>query len=574
MNPSCSAPGRNARSTARFHSTPRQHRHTSWTTATATATATTTTTAMIKILLASLALLSTASAAITCALPAGGTYKAGDGVVLDWGSDGTSPVVSDIVSVNGSLFCNTGTKIAEFAIPNLTGSYNWTLPSVGNATTVGGTIGTCAQNAFHMEYSGMANGFLGIVKIPWGPVQCGTISILPAPNGTLTTTTTTTSPTSTSTTATSSPTASNIADSSNGGLSTVVIVVIAVVAAVIVTLSFVALVVCLRRRRRQRKLDSVLMPWNPNANNINRISHASTANINGFTKISSMDDGPGSGLPEDSGSGSGGGGAGGMSSVAGGGGRGVGLVGAVFALKSQQDRPLSSRNQYYPDEADYGNYGYQQQELLQSQQQQQQQQGYQQGYDGYNEDDAYYNPYYASGGLEGAAAAAAMNHSTTSFYSYGSGAPNGARLSGPYGQDPYQSAPDLYQQLQQQHQHQQQHQQQPHPQRGYYPLPPTNTSSSAVNLARARSPEATPGLGPQQQDSGPLGSALTSLPITTSSRSSSPRRGPQKIVMPEMGRKEAVAEDKEKKKDKDMDERKDEDTSIKVVVSSPTKAEA
>lgn len=178
------------------------------------------------LLVSCLAFLSTASAAITCALPAGGIYKAGDNVVLDWGSDGVSPVVKDIISVNGTLYCNTGNvKIIEFPIPILTGGYTYTLPSVGNATTIGGTVGECAANAFHMEYSGLANGFLGISKVPWGPVTCGTITILPAPNGTITTTTMTMS----STSSTASPTSSTSPDSSNGGLSTTIIVVIAVV---------------------------------------------------------------------------------------------------------------------------------------------------------------------------------------------------------------------------------------------------------------------------------------------------------------------------------------------------------
>lgn len=139
------------------------------------------------------------------------------------------PVVTDIASINGTLYCNSGTKIADVSIPNLTGPYNWTVPGVGNATIAGGTQGLCAMNAFHVEYSGEAWGFLNAIKSPFGPVRCGTITIMPAFNGTVTTTTTTMS--STTTTSSSSPTETSPSSdgSTSGGLSTVVIVVIAVV---------------------------------------------------------------------------------------------------------------------------------------------------------------------------------------------------------------------------------------------------------------------------------------------------------------------------------------------------------
>ncbi|KAF9922258.1 hypothetical protein FBU30_007666 [Linnemannia zychae] len=429
----------------------------------------------------SLALLTTATASITCALPAGGTYKAGDSVILDWGSDGNSPVVSDIVSVNGSLYCNSGVMITEFPIPVLTGSYNWTLPSVGNATTVGGTVGTCPGNAFHMQYSGMANGFLNIMKIPWGPVQCGTITILPAPNGTVTTTTMTP-------TATATP----INESGGGGLSTIVIVVIAVIIAVVVTLSFVALAVCLRRRRRQRKLDNVLMPWNTGINSNN----ASTTNHNRFSKVPSLEDDPGS--PDIPRSRPISGGIGTSSAAAVGAETGAQVS---FALKSQANR----NKQYYGDE-----YGYQQEQLLQ-----QQQQGYPSEYDGYNEEDVYYNPYYASGGIP----AVVSQSDPSSFYSQTSA--------------PYQSATDLYQQLQQQQQ------QQP----GYFPPPPqghlsTISLPTSTNLGFLRNPISAP--APTGRNSMPIGSVLASMPVNNSG-SSSPKRGPQ-IVMSEMGRKEAEAD--------------------------------
>lgn len=143
------------------------------------------------------------------------------------------PVVTDIASINGTLYCNSGAKIADVSIPNLTGPFNWTVPGVGNATTVGGNQGVCPMNAFHVEYSGEAWGFLHAIKSAWGPVRCGTITIAPADNGTLTTTTTTMSSTSTRT-STGTPTVTDPSeqDSKSGGISTVVIVVIAVVSTI------------------------------------------------------------------------------------------------------------------------------------------------------------------------------------------------------------------------------------------------------------------------------------------------------------------------------------------------------
>ncbi|KAG0269608.1 hypothetical protein BGZ95_001999 [Linnemannia exigua] len=532
MNPSCSAPGQDTRPTAQFQRTLIQQQSSK----TVTRTKTITSTAIF--LLACLALLSTVSAAITCALPAGGTYKAGDGIILDWGSDGFQPTVDKLVSVNGSLFCNTGVSIAQFPIPVLTGSYNWTLPSVGNATTVGGTVGTCTGNAFHMEYSGMYTGFLGLGPYPWGPVRCGTITILPAPNGTITTTTTTmTSTTTTSSTPSATETSGN---SSGGGLSTTIIVVIAVVAAVLVTLSIVALVVCSRKRRRQRKLNNALMPWNSTLNSNNH--PPSTTNNNGFSKIaSSVDDEPRPHNEVGSGSGSGSGNVAGerVSGASAVGGAGL----TAFALKAQPMVPQPSQNQYYGDDGDYGNYGYQQQQQQLLQQQQQQRQEYQQqGYDGYNEEeDAYYNPYYATGGMGPTTAAVVNQSNQSSFYNHHSGGGNGGVGAGSHMRlsflpDPYQSSPDMYQMQQQ---------------RSFYPPPPVGLMTTSPNAPNAtiglvaRNPERNrPGISsPAGQELGPLGSALTSLPTANSSESSSPRRGPQ-VVMAEMGRKEAEKAEK------------------------------
>ncbi|KAF9361430.1 hypothetical protein BGX34_007140 [Mortierella sp. NVP85] len=439
-----------------------------------------------------LSVLSQVSASITCALPAGGTYKAGDSIILDWGSDGTQPVVSEITSINGTLYCNANNlKIADVSIPNLTGPFNWTVPDVGNATTIGGTVGTCAQNAFHIEYSGEASGFLGITKIPWGPVRCGTITISPAPNGTLTTTTTAMSSTSRTSAA---PTATETsADSEGGGLSTTVVAIVAVVATLVVTLSAVALVVCLRKRRRQRKLDKVLMPWN-------------AGSVNRFSKVSTTEDGSTSPRPSGVDEGVG------MSSVTGAG-AGVG-AGITQAYEVKPQPAVPQPNPYYPDDGDYNSYAYhhqQQQQLLG------QQQGYnQQGYENYNEEDAYYNPYYASGaGLDGGI----MNRSNPSFYSTNHPDVSGSnQVRSSYTQNPYQGG-DLSQ----------------HHISGYFPPPPPNSSShpSLVSYTRAPAFSRTELANSGAEPSAP---ALTSLP-TNSSVTSSPKRAPQ-TVMQEMGSKE------------------------------------
>lgn len=167
------------------------------------------------------------------------------------------PVVTDIASINGTLYCNSGAKIADVSIPNLTGPYNWTVPGVGNATTVGGTQGLCAMNAFHVEYSGEAWGFLHAIKSPWGPVRCGTITIMPADNGTVTTTTTTMSMTMTTTSSSPTATSPSSDGSTSGGLSTVVIVVIAVVSDFVMWVSCVQHVFLSASRRWERRVNRV-----------------------------------------------------------------------------------------------------------------------------------------------------------------------------------------------------------------------------------------------------------------------------------------------------------------------------
>ncbi|KFH62899.1 hypothetical protein MVEG_11423 [Podila verticillata NRRL 6337] len=494
-----------------------------------------------------LSTLSTVSASITCALPAGGTYKAGDSIILDWGSDGTMPVVTDISSINGTLYCNSGAKIADVSIPNLTGPYNWTVPGVGNATTVGGTQGVCAMNAFHIEYSGEAWGFLHAIQSPWGPVRCGTITIMPAGNGTVTTTTTTMSMTTTTTSSSPTETSPSSDGSTSGGLSTVVIVVIAVVAAVLLTLSIVGLVWYLRKQKK-RRLAVALGPWALDSGS-NRM-HVNNAQHSRFSKVSTLmdhdlDDEP-HGSPSALNNRP-------LMAAA-----GASASAVTFGLKPQPTLPgigpsnRSSRqsqqqqHQSYYGEIDFADYGYQL-----PQQQQLNQGGFNNnGYHlpGYNADgnngvyqhnnasnqsvgeEDYYNPYYAhrhslqqQQQYQQSMQMMGMNQGNPSFYSQHSTGSNVNAAGGvpplpppgvrPYSQDVrYSQVPDTQFQAGAQAQ-----------QGGYFPPPPPKSNARG----------GAPGTG-----------GITSLQSgSTLSLSSSPKRGPQGAnVMSEMGSQEATAD--------------------------------
>ncbi|KAF9418106.1 hypothetical protein BGZ94_009784 [Podila epigama] len=540
------------------------------------------------LLLASiLASLSSVTASITCALPAGSSYKAGDSIILDWGSDGTMPVVTDIASINGTLFCNTGNvKIADVSIPNLTGPFSWTVPSVGNATTVGGTVGVCPMNAFHMEYSGEAWGFLHLVKSPWGPVRCGTITIIPAENGTVVTTTTM-APTSTTITTTLTPTStSDPNENKSSGISTVVIVVIAVVAAVLLTLAVVGLVWYLRKQKK-RRLANALGPWslsstsnsnnmnhhnnNNNNNNMNVVAHHHRHNQ--FSKIPTLDH------DEDDHDAVGGGGLSNhgsplssgrpaMAALA------AGMGASSYAMKSQPALPgkmnnnstskMNDMNQgYYSDDGDFANYGYHQQRQQLLNQGGYNNQGYHLPGQGYTDnsnnirtEDDYYNPYYANqqqqleqqqqyhyqnqhqGMNMNMNMGMGMNYSNPSFHNNVGGAGAGTPGSTSLGMQPHR--PFVHE-----HAMAYSHPGSPDPlqnNQGYFPPPPVAVplNGSSTSLAFGGGGGGGGGPGPGQREV--VGSVLTSLP-TGSSVSSSPKRGPQgTIVMAEMGRREAEDE--------------------------------
>ncbi|GJJ74563.1 hypothetical protein EMPS_06921 [Entomortierella parvispora] len=424
------------------------------------------------------ALLSTnvdfVQADIVCAKPVGGgIYSAGDIMTLDWTATTSGAQFTNLITLTATLACNDGRTIATLPVTDWTHANNWTVPSVGNATTAGGTTGTCLGNAFHVFYSG-TYAPIPLLSTPWGPVSCDPITILPSPNMTVPTATTTTSlPTSTAVTTTTirstetskgqtssaTPTPTNKdSDKDSSGPSTTIIVVVAIIAGLVLILLAFGSMWYLRRQKR-RRMENAIMPWSNQPNN-------------NFAKISSStDDGPRS--------------FGAASSVTGAGAYGVG-----------KNKPLPPTGAYYEEDGygyndaharsppqGYGNYH----------------QGYE-GYEGYDQqgyEDEYYNPYYGQGGAT--PGPTAHRGPGSAYYNggnqgdlYGVSSAVSPRVAGAAGAGG-----------------------------GYFPPPPPSSA--------ARSPAA--------MQSAIVGNAsLNSLPLTSSSTmltsSSSTRRAPQLIVAP------------------------------------------
>ncbi|KAF9415242.1 hypothetical protein BGZ94_000157 [Podila epigama] len=438
--------------------------------------------------------LSPVQANINCAQPTGGSYKAVDIISLNWGDDGAKPTVNDIISMQGTLVCNEGNKIADIPIttPKFVGPANWTIPSVGNATTVGGTVGACAGNAFHIQYSGeYMGGIFGVIKTDWGPVRCGTMTIAPSPNGTVTTTsamptsttttTTTTKSKTSSTSSTASPSASPDESSSGGGGNKTTIIVASIVAGAVLILFFAGFMWHIRRQKLKR-MEEAIMPW-------------SNQPKNKFSKMSaSMDEGPRSSdhLP---GAAAGGGGAAGAAAT------------TNYFNKAQPAIPPPSHG----TNAGGGGGGYYDNERHNYQQ------GYgnnsgQGGYDGYSqEEDNYYNPYYATQHQQG-------NGHGQGYDYYASS--NASATPGHMTRSPYQ---DSYQQPSHdpfQH-HQVQHQPTAVSSSGYYPPPPPVNNNA-------------PGGGAFSPPSVPISPVPVNSSTTLISSSTSPKRAPQ-TILPEMG---------------------------------------
>ncbi|KAF8938169.1 hypothetical protein BGZ58_001493 [Dissophora ornata] len=261
-----------------------------------------------------------------------------------------------------------------------------------------------------------------------------------APTSTTTRTTTTT----TTTTSMASPTTTDSAGQNKP--KTDVIVIVAIVAGLILFLVAFGTWLYLRKQKIRRMQDAI-MPWSSQSNNQ-------------FAKVSSMDEGSRTTSPNSRNA---------RVATAAAGGAAGGA--AVYASNKAQPKVPQPTAAYYPDEG----YGYGQQ-------------GAGGGYganhqQGYNNEDEYYNPYYAQGGPSPAA-------TNATYYSDN--------------RTPYQTPRDPFQ-----------GQQQP----GYFPPPPP-VSTGAQGMPMMTS-----------------GSSMTSLPNTNTSStltSSSARRGPQ-VILPEMG---------------------------------------
>ncbi|KAF9190639.1 hypothetical protein BGZ51_008386 [Haplosporangium sp. Z 767] len=204
-------------------------------------------------------------ALVTCASPSPaplGSYKAGDRVVLQWDQHPSLPKFDYLNSINATLVCNADARaIATIWMPTEALPLDWVLPSVGNATKVGGKEGSCANNSFHIEYAGtgtMSNRFLAL---EWGPIKCGAMTILPEPNNTVVAITTTTTLARTSTKMEKEtgigPGPTNV---SKSVLSKTEGTIIAAVGGVLLTVSIVAIVVFFRGRKRPQSR-AIPSPW-------------------------------------------------------------------------------------------------------------------------------------------------------------------------------------------------------------------------------------------------------------------------------------------------------------------------
>ncbi|KAF9948139.1 hypothetical protein BGZ72_009911, partial [Mortierella alpina] len=280
-------------------------------------------------------------------------FKAGDPVTLNWGTEGNER----ITEIRGVLVCDSGTQIAEIPLTGTAGPQTWTLPSVGNATTPGGTTGTCTQNSFHVEYRGKTKGIF-FIDPDFGPVKCPSITISPAPNNNFITTPGTSPTASTggpsssgrsSSTGSSSGKASptQSPDEKNSESKTHIVVIVAIVAVLILALVAVVIVWRVRKQRRKRMEDAI-MPW-------------STSSNNQFSKMSSssMDDGH----------------------------RTHATAAAVGLNKTQPAVPQPTHDYHHDDRYAYNQYpnkqGYSDVGYIEG------------GYE--NPEDEYYNPYYANG---------------------------------------------------------------------------------------------------------------------------------------------------------------------------------
>ncbi|KAI1319169.1 hypothetical protein EDD11_004812 [Mortierella claussenii] len=416
-------------------------------------------------------------ATIQCASPNNGTYKAGDTIILDWTSDGSYPKVVDIDSLKATLVCDSGVTITNTVITSWANAYTWSVPNVGNAITPGGTVGTCPANSFHIIYEGEVK-YIPFINKAF-KAECKSFIILPGANNPITTVTTTTqalttpastaSSTKASKTTTSTDTLSPSLSPSPTDLSgtendskpkTFIIVIVAIVAGVILFLVAFGTWWYLRKQRIKR-MENAIMPW-------------SKQSENPFSKVSSMDEGhrsPGNFIGRSPGV---------AAATAGAGAADAAAVAAKYGSNKPQPQVPQSSHGYYQNNSGYGQQGVGG--------------GYGTSHDGYsnNNEDEYYNPYYAQGGKQS--------------YTQSPAGTNASYYSG--NQTPYQGPHDLYQQQQ-------------HQAGGtYFPPPPPVTSDNRMMLV--------PSSGP-----GPSNLTATTL-VSSTNAAASPGRAPQ-VILPENG---------------------------------------
>ncbi|KAF9978421.1 hypothetical protein BGZ73_002317 [Actinomortierella ambigua] len=329
-----------------------------------------------------IALIPIVSANIYCATPQGGIYNIGDSMIFSWGSDDKVPGVSQVAKITATLWCTADkvegkiatAKIATIGLPKV-GPFTWPVPFVGNATTAGGNQGPCRNNAFQVDYDGeWKGGVFGVSGGAFGPVTCAGVTIMPAPNISFPITTTFERSTSTTTTKTTSSTATPTVITPVGpvsGVSTSVVIIIVVVAIVILVLAGIAVAWYLRKKRIER-MEAVIMPWKrQDQQEFDKVSsaHGSRANVSEA----------------------------GVHSAA------AGVAAAGFDRGTpQSSSPNGGRYDAFDRQAPSGTEGAYQRK--------------QRTYEDLDDEDNYYNPYYAQSAAT-AAAEAALPRGRPSYYS-------------------------------------------------------------------------------------------------------------------------------------------------------------
>ncbi|KAF9157609.1 hypothetical protein DFQ26_008547 [Actinomortierella ambigua] len=394
------------------------------------------------------------SANINCASPQSLTYQMSDNMTFSWGDDGTIPSIVNLKNIGATLWCSADSKkIADIVLPNIP-PLVWPVPFIGNATTAGGNQGPCANNAFHVEYRGEFWDIFLTHPSPFGPVRCAPITIMPAPNTSFPFTTSFERSSSTTTTKSSSSTPSPTVVTTpivGQAVSTTVIIIIAV--------------------KRMERMETIKMPLQRQREQ--EFDKASTTDVS-------------------------------RGNVSDAGVHGAAAGAAILARKAPQT--ISSNDEDDDDRGSGGGDGrykaYERQATNESEGVYRRQQ---RAYEDLDDEDNYYNPYYAQSAAT-AAVAAALPRGRPSYYSGFS--TSDYSVGSPFS-DPYSHQQDS--------------------KTGYPPPPSSNiyARSSTTSL-----PVSSVIVGPHAS----VAYASSALNIvSTPSDNSSPRRAPQ--AMPEKGEK-------------------------------------